>query len=187
VPIEHEAKILDVDSAEFATRILAAGGTAHGSAVTRRYTYDLSPGAGRRWMRLRDTAGRATLAIKEYVDDGISGTSELEVEVGDFATAAELLARLGFTAKTYQETRRTSYQLDGAHLEIDEWPLLPAYLEIEGRSPEHVLRVAATLGYAPEALTGANTTEIYARHGIDLESISELRFERRESEGRPLP
>lgn len=175
--IEHEAKILDVDREQVAAQIIAAGGTANGSVTTRRYTYDLSPGRGRRWLRLRDAEGDVTLAIKEHVDNGISGTSELEIEVSDFAATAELLARLGFVAKTYQETRRTSYVLDGARLDIDEWPLLPAYLEIEGRSPEHVRRVAALIGYPPEALTGVNTSDLYARNGIDLESIRELRFD----------
>ncbi|MFJ5972828.1 class IV adenylate cyclase [Streptomyces sp. NPDC093060] len=184
VEIEYEAKILGVDVDDVNQRILAAGGSALGSGTTRRYTYDLNSDTGRRWIRLREMAGRATVAIKEQVHDGISGTSELEVEVGDFATAAELLARLGFDAKTYQETRRASYELEGARLEIDEWPLLEPYLEIESSSQDHVLRIAKLLGFDAESVTGVNTTEIYAQKGIDLDAIKELRFEQPEPEGR---
>lgn len=175
--IEYEAKVLDVDVEDVARRILSAGGSALGSGMTRRYTYDLASDTGQRWMRLREIGGRATVAVKEQVDEGISGTSELEVGVADFAAAAELLACLGFQAKSYQETRRTSYSLDGARLEIDEWPLLAPYLEIEGSSQEHVLRIAELLGFDADSVTGVNTAEIYARNGIDLDGIKELRFD----------
>ncbi len=37
-------------------------------------------------------------------------------------------------------------------------------------------RVARLLGYAETQLTGENTVKVYARYGIELESIKELRF-----------
>lgn len=83
---------------------------------------------------------------------------------------------LGFTPKASQQNRRTSYVLDGVQLEVDEWPLIPPYLEIEGASKEDVVRVAGLLGYAEDQLTGENTTAVYRRHGIDLDAIPELKF-----------
>jgi adenylate cyclase class 2 len=87
------------------------------------------------------------------------------------------LAALGFTPKSYQENKRTSFLLDGAEVEIDSWPRIPPYMEIEGKSREDVVRVAELLGYAEHGLTGENTTKVYARYGIDLTRISELKFE----------
>lgn len=78
--------------------------------------------------------------------------------------------------KSYQETKRVSFTLEGAQLEIDKWPLIPPYLEIEAATTEDVIRVAELLGYAESDLTGENTIKIYARHGFDLNTISELRF-----------
>lgn len=169
MPIEFEAKILNVDPDEITARILAAGGAVvRPETLMRRRVYDIVAGDAGRWIRLRDSGSEITLAVKEIAHDGIDGTTETEVRVDDFDTTDRLLQRLGFSAKSYQENRRTSFVLDGARLEIDRWPLIPAYLEVEGDSREHVLAVAARLGHGEADLTGENTTAVYARHGIDL-------------------
>jgi adenylate cyclase class 2 len=85
---------------------------------------------------------------------------------------------MGFEAKSYQENRRESFELAGARLEIDWWPLIPPYLEIEGDSRQHVVEVAELLGIPEDRLTGENTVKVYARYGIDLWSIRDLRFPR---------
>ena len=176
MPIEFEAKVLGVEPDEVAERILRLGGRRVGDRLMRRYVYDVRAGDASRWIRLRDSGTAVTLTVKEIAHDGIDGTSETEVEVGDFEATNELLGRIGFEPKSYQENRRMSFEVDGAQLEIDWWPLIPPYLEIEGQSREQVVEVAALLGISEEELTGENTTKVYARYGIDLTEISELRF-----------
>ena len=177
MPIEHEAKILDVDPAEFEKRILAAGGKQLGEErFMRRYVYDITPGDMSKWIRLRDTGDEVTLTVKEIRSDAIDGTHEVEVVVSDFEATNALLNLMGFRAKSYQETKRTSFTLDGAQVEIDQWPQIPPYAEIEARSKEEVVRVAGLLGYTEGDLTGENTIKVYARYGVDLGSIAELRF-----------
>lgn len=39
-----------------------------------------------------------------------------------------------------------------------------------------MVRVAGLLGHTEAELTGENTIKIYARYGIDLNTIPELRF-----------
>lgn len=177
MPIEHEAKVLDIDLDETAALILAKGGERVGDTkLMRRYVYDITPGDMSKWIRLRDTGSETTLCVKEIRSDAIDGTHEVETVVGDFTATNELLALLGFTPKSYQENRRTSFTLDGARLELDEWPLIPPYLEIEGDTREDVVRVAGLLGYDESQLTGENTMKVYARYGIELGGIRELRL-----------
>jgi adenylate cyclase class 2 len=176
MPIEFEAKVLGVEPNEVADRILALGGRRVGDRLMRRYVYDIQAGDESRWIRLRDTGTDVTLTVKEIAHDGIDGTTETEVVVGDFETTNELLRRIGFEAKSYQENRRTSFELQGAQLEIDSWPLIPPYLEIEGESRDHVIRVGEVLGISEDELTGENTVKVYTRYGIDLTEIPELRF-----------
>ncbi|MFF0266878.1 class IV adenylate cyclase [Kribbella sp. NPDC004536] len=176
MPIEFEAKVLDVEPDEVAHKILSLGGRHIGSRLMRRYVYDIRTGDESRWIRLRDTGADVTLTVKEITHDGIDGTTETEVVVGNFETTNELLRRIGFEPKSYQENRRTSFELAGAQLELDWWPRIPPYLEIEGRSLEHVVEVGLMLGFSAEDLTGENTTKVYARYGIDLSAISDLRF-----------
>jgi adenylate cyclase class 2 len=176
VPTEFEAKVLEVDPAVTGRSIEACGGRRIGEAVMRRYVYDIVPGDVSRWIRLRDTGSEVTLAVKEIAHDGIDGTDETETVVGDFDTMNVLLDKLGYVPKSYQENRRISFVLGDARLEIDSWPMIPPYLEIEADSHEEVIEVAAKLGYDESQLTGENTTKVYARYGIDLRTITDLRF-----------
>jgi adenylate cyclase class 2 len=177
VPIEHEAKVLDIDLDKVRAVILVKGGQqVGGPKLMRRYVYDIVPGDLSKWLRLRDTGMETTLCVKQIASDAIDGTHEIETTVGDFAATNELLGLLGFTPKSYQENRRTSFVLDGARLELDEWPLIPPYLEIEGDTRDDVVRVAGLLGFAEDQLTGENTMKVYARYGIELGEIGELRF-----------
>ncbi|TDC33146.1 adenylate cyclase, partial [Kribbella albertanoniae] len=141
--IEFEAKVLEVDPDALASEIVRLGGRRVGERLMRRFVYDIADGDESRWVRLRDTGSVVTLAVKEVAHDGIDGTTETEVVVGDFEATNELLGKMGFVAKSYQENRRVSFELMGAELEIDSWPLIPPYLEIEGRSREHVVQVGA--------------------------------------------
>lgn len=156
--------------------ILDKGGQKLGERFMRRYVYDIAPGDQSKWIRLRDTGDEITLTVKQITSDAIDGTHEIEVGVDDFAVANALLGVLGFTAKSYQETKRTSFILDGAQVEIDTWPQIPPYLEIEAASKDEVVRVAGLLGYPEADLTGENTIKIYARYGIDLNTVPALRF-----------
>ncbi|SHF84611.1 class IV adenylate cyclase [Streptoalloteichus hindustanus] len=176
MPIEHEAKILDIDADAMERLILDKGGQKLGERFLRRHVYDITPGDRSRWIRLRDTGDETTLSVKQITSDAIDGTHEIEVGVDDFATTHALLEALGFTAKSYQENRRTSFVLDGAQVEIDTWPRIPPYLEIEAGSTDEVVRVAGLLGHSEADLTGENTIKIYAGYGIDLNTIPELRF-----------
>lgn len=176
VAIEHEGKILDIDPIAVEQTILDKGGRKVGEKFMRRYVYDIVPGDMSKWIRLRDTGLETTLSVKEIRSDAIDGTHETEVVVDDFDATNALLGMLGFTPKSYQENKRVSFLLDDAEVEIDTWPRIPTYLEIEAGSAEDVIRVAGLLGYDRSALTGENTIKVYARYGIDLAAIADLKF-----------
>jgi adenylate cyclase class 2 len=176
VPIEHEAKILNIDPTEIVRCILDKGGHRVARRSMRRHVYDITPGNPSKWIRLRDTGSEVTLTVKEILHDGIDGTHETEVVVSDFEATNALLEMLGYHSKAYQENERVSFILDNAQVEIDTWPLIPPYIEIEAATKDEVIRVAELLGYTETDLTGENTTKVYARYDIDLSTISELRF-----------
>ncbi|MFJ4923597.1 CYTH domain-containing protein [Streptomyces sp. NPDC088725] len=174
--VEYEAKHLNIDPAAMAARIADAGGKHVAERLMRRYVYDTVPPAAGRWIRLRDTGSEVTLCVKEITSDTIDGTCETETTVGDFETAHALLSRMGISPRSYQENRRDSWLLDGVRLELDSWPLIPSYLEIEGDDAEQVWATAKRLFIPWDELTSENTTKVFTRYGIDLDSITDLRF-----------
>ncbi|QKW21121.1 class IV adenylate cyclase [Kitasatospora sp. NA04385] len=173
---EFEAKILNVEPEKIRALLAEAGAEHLGDRFQRRYVYDI-PGRPGTWVRLRDTGSGITLCVKEIHSDAIDGVSETETGVGDFDTTNLLLGKLGYQPKAYQENRRSSWSLGGAAVEIDEWPLIPPYVEIEGDNAEHVYATVQALGLPLAELTSENTTKVYRRYGIDIEAIPRLTFE----------
>ncbi|CAM2797955.1 class IV adenylate cyclase [Streptomyces albus] len=174
--VEYEAKVLGIDPEAMAERITSTGGVFLGERLMRRYVYDPVPPRKGRWVRLRDSGGAVTLCVKTISSDAIDGTQETETTVGSFEDTHALLGLMGLTHRSYQENRRSSWSLDGVRLEIDTWPRIPPYLEIEGDDEAQVRHTAERLGIPESELTSENTQKIYARHGIDLDTIAELRF-----------
>jgi adenylate cyclase, class 2 len=174
--IEHEGKVLDIDPASMARAIEKAGGEHVADRTMRRLVYNTVPVTPTKWIRLRDDGNQVTLCVKEILSDSIDGTRETEVVVSDFDTTNTLLQELGFPPKAYQENRRSSWLLNGVHLEIDSWPMIPPYLEIEGASVAQVYEALTAIGLTADQLTSENTTEVYKRYGIRLGGISDLRF-----------
>ena len=176
--IEYEVKILDIIIDDIKKTLENLGATYIGCAMQKRYVYDFKPICYEKRVRLRSNGNKTTLCIKEIIDESkIEWMKELEVEVSDFDTTHAILNQLGYTARAYQENRRTSYSLDWCDIEIDEWPLIPPYVEIEWPNKESVEMVLEKLWLINNIITSENTTAVYKRYWIDdLESIEHLSF-----------
>ena len=175
---ELEVKILEIDPQEFALALEKAGATkVAATSLQKRYVYDVVPPRSSAWIRLRDNGRKITLTVKEILSDEIDGTKEIEIEVDSLDQANALLEFLGFKARAYQENRRTSYKLGNVEIEIDEWPHIPAYAEVEGPDEDSIKNVVESLGYSMDKVTSENTEKIYAKYGLDIHSYSELKFD----------
>jgi adenylate cyclase, class 2 len=175
---EYEARVLDININAITQKLKKLKAKKVGEYSQRRYVFDVIPQAEGKWLRLRTNGIETTLTYKSIANDGISGTKEWETRVDNFETTLAILEQAGLRHKGYQENRRTEYSLpNGQEICIDEWPLIPPYLEIEGQSKSSVLEAAALLSLDPKQLTGENTIKIYRHYGIELDSIAELRFE----------
>jgi len=144
----------------------------------KRYVYNFNPASYNRWIRLRTDWKTTTLCIKDIQDESkIDGTRELEIVVDDFEKTNQILKQLWYNSKAYQENIRTSYILDNCEVEIDQWPMIPPYLEIEWPDKKSVESILEKLDVKNKTTTSENTTAVYRRYWIDdLESIKDLRF-----------
>ncbi|HKR81602.1 MAG TPA: CYTH domain-containing protein [Candidatus Saccharimonadales bacterium] len=174
--IEHEGKILQIDVEALQKKFAQLGVKMVGDYTFRRYVFDIVPAQKGTWVRLRTNGTETTLTVKQIASNAIDGTHEWEVGVSDFDTTLEILKKSGLTPKGYQENRRIEYAWQGAMLCIDYWPKLQPYLEIETEAKEEVKRIASELGFSLSELTGDNTMKLYAKQGIDLDQVAELKF-----------
>ena len=99
--------------------------------------------ASRQTVRLRqDTRVRLTYKDGGTTTDGIVTRTELEITVSDFETADLILQKLGYHAAWIYEKYRTTYELGGCEVVLDEMPY-GSMIEIEGEiAPiENVLKL----------------------------------------------
>lgn len=83
-------------------------------------------------LRLRqDKAAHLTYKDESQLKDGALTRREIEFEVSDFETARKFIEALGYRVIFMYEKYRTTYELDGAHIMLDETPI-GGFVEIEG-------------------------------------------------------
>lgn len=181
---EYEAKFLDIDPAVVRARLAELGATLRmPERLMRRTVFHPPVAMDRAWLRVRDEGDRITMSFKQVTGTGIEDQREAELVIHDFEAGRRFLHSIGAVEKAYQETLRESYSLDGADVEIDTWPGLPTFVEIEAGDEATVRAVAEKLGFDwSEAVFGA-VAQVYERTlGIPRHIINdhtpEITFER---------
>ena len=176
---EVEVKLHSPDLAAVRAALETAGATLVKPRVfERNLRYDSADGALMAQglvLRLRqDEAVKLTYKADARVESGIVSRFEAEVEVSDFETMDLILRRLGYKVALIYEKYRTTYELDGAEIVLDELPY-GNFTEIEGDAAT-IERVVETLGLAGARRMVASYTDIFVRLrerlGLDVENCS---------------
>jgi adenylate cyclase, class 2 len=134
----------------------------------------------KKWIRLRQTKDKITIAVKHILaknDTNIQQMLETEIEVPSIKETNDLLEALGFSYKSYQEKRRTTYMLDGFEIDIDTWPGIPTYFEIEGNSEEELEVILNKLGYDMKDTVSCTADDIYIMNGKTMFEKREIKFD----------
>ncbi|MDP3880602.1 MAG: class IV adenylate cyclase [bacterium] len=179
---EIEAKFAKIDSDEVREHLKSLGAKlVSAERLMRRKNFDYPD---RRlyqkngWIRLRDEGDKVTLTYKQINDSkDLHGTQEISVQVGNFDDTDKLLSVLGFEAWAHQENKRESWTLEDVEIEIDTWPWIPPYLEIEGPTEESVKTTAGKLGLEwKDARHGKIYLEYYDVTDEEIDGIKEIVF-----------
>ncbi len=175
--IEYEIRFLNIDKDKIIKKLQELKAEDNGEKLQIRKTYDLIQPQPNSWIRLRTNGEKTTLTIKEIKTDKVDGTKELEVEVSDFFETDAILNKIGLKSRNFQENKRHQYHLNGVEIDVDSWPLIPTYLEIEGDSEESIMKTCKLLDLDYNASTSMDVTDIYNKvYNIDLLSLKELKF-----------
>jgi adenylate cyclase class 2 len=83
---------------------------------------------------------------------------------------------MGIKSRGYQENKRTQYILNGVEIDIDSWPMIPTYVEIEGKNEEEVMNTLEILELPKDKVTTLDVDSVYKKYGIDLKDIKVLKF-----------
>lgn len=176
--IEYEVRVLEIDEKSIKNKLNKLKAVLVEDVFQKRYVYDFNPKNPNKWIRLRTNGKKTTLTIKNVETSNIDGTRELEVVVDDFDTTNDILNELGYIPKGLQENKRIRYDLNGVEVDIDTWPGIPTYLEVEGSSEEEVYHTLDLLGIPRDRSTSLDVQSIYIEiYGIDIEKEPNLSFD----------
>lgn len=183
---EIEVKFLNIDPVSMEKKLLEIGAKKVFEKLYKRRIFDYPDlrfdkmGA---WIRLRDEGDKITLTFKQRIGvkthDGKTNDismDETQIEVDDFERTAEFLTKIGLKEKFLEENKRIRYQLGDIELDIDFWPQLEPYLEIEASSWEEIDRIIKLLELNPEDKKIFSTYQVYQLKGIDENDYQEITF-----------
>lgn len=165
---EFEAKVVVRDIADARERLARAGARCvTPERMLRRAVFDFpdrSLDARGAWARVRDEGDRVTMSYKSAPPNAaIADCFETELVIDSFERGVEFLTDLGMVRKSYQETRRESWVLDGVQCDIDTWPGIPTFIEVEAADEATVRRHVEALGFRWEDAWFGGVGVLYER------------------------
>ena len=159
---EIEVKILNIDG-EKIRRILKVMGAKKkfsGTIVAHFFR-----GSNGKKIRLRRMGDKFFITGKERIkSEGMMHNQEHEVEISDFATMANILWVAGLEKYGDSIKTRESYTFNDITFDIDEYPGIPEYVEVEAGTHEKVEEWVKLLGFTMEntaCITEAQLREKY--------------------------
>ena len=130
-----------------------------------------------RVLRLRrDTDVRFTYKSASKNEEGVLSREEIEFVVEDFGKAKRFLEALGYQKLVYYEKYRTTYELNGTLVMLDELPY-GSFVEIEGETVESIRVIANQLRLNWESAIATSYTSLFDRARVALKTaIQDLSF-----------
>lgn len=186
-PTEYEVKFFPIDLKIMRQKLQDAGASLKTpERLMRRcvFSAEANPGMTCTYIRIRDEGDKVTISAKQHATDGkMDSQKEYETTVTDFETARQILLQAGLTQTGFQENKRETWQMpDGTLVELETWPQLPNYLEIEGKSEEAVENTARLLELDWSEHIILSNDHLYAKHWdvdrrVVFKKLAHLTFE----------
>lgn len=157
--LEIEATFVDINKEELRAKLKTAGAKLiQPEVLMHRVVFNTGKHS---FLRVRDEGNRIVMTYKKHHNNTLTGTEEINVEVNNYDDTIAILKASGLHAKSDEDSYRESWELDGVEIDIDTWPWIPSYVEIEGESPEAVEAVAEKLGFDMQSTIIGSVDEVY--------------------------
>lgn len=132
-----------------------------------------------KFVRLRKSKKNTIMAYKHHKSETLNGVEEIEFNVTNSDKAKLFLERLGLVAFRHQQKIRHSFRLDDVIVDIDTWPKIPTYVELEGSSELELKKVAKQLELNWENVVFESArTIIEQRYNIPVSSMKWFTFDK---------
>ncbi len=148
---EIEVRFLEINKEKLISRLNELGAKDDGESLLNETILDKGTddwnqdASDNKFVRIRDGHGKTTITYKHHQKLAADGTEEIELEINDFNKALQLLEKLGLQVCRHQQKLRHKFLLNGVTIDIDTWPRIPTYVELEGESEDELKKAATVL------------------------------------------
>lgn len=168
---EIELKILDINIHKIEDKLINIGAVKIGDNIITEKQYDFSDGRiinNKDLLRLRKIGNKNEIVYKDNKgsDKRFLSFIETQTEVTDFEIMDKILLKIGLQSVRYRQKRRISYKKNNTNFEIDKYPDIPPYLEIEG-CKDNIIKYLNLLGYDISESSSMNSTEVLKYYNVD--------------------
>lgn len=175
--IEYEATFLNINKDEMREKLAKAGAKLMKSEFLQKRVNFFLPkecSIKNSWVRVRDEGDKITMSFKAINGDNIEDQKEINLIIDNFDKGVNFIETIGCKKKSYHETKREIWELDGVEICLDEWPFLEPFVEIEGKSEKAVKEVSVKLGFDYSKAWFCAAGFIYSKkYGIPVEIIDD--------------
>ena len=180
---EIEVRFLEVDKDDLIRRLQELGATDKGEdLLEEKIIYDKAltwRDESGKFLRLRTQKGKTQLCYKHRTAQSATGTEEIEFEVSNPEAAEALLDRLGYVAFRAQQKKRHTFVLGDVTVDIDTWPRIPTYVELEGTNEDSLKEAALKLGFDWEKVELRNPQIVIEEvYGVPVRHMTWFTFDR---------
>ena len=181
--IEIEVRFLEIDKKSLLKKLYELGAKDKGEQLldqTIIYDSHFKWRDENRSIRLRKYGNVTKLTYKERVSKTIDGAREIEFEIGDYEKARALFEKMGFVPFRREQKKRHTFEYKDVTIDIDTWPRVPTYVELEGASENDLKIVAKELGFNWEHAFFDHAGAILEKYGIPVAQLTYFTFDRYE-------
>lgn len=177
---EIETRILDINKEDFIKKLISLGAIDKGEEKLDEIIFHAADGSWEgkyKFVRLRQTKDKIKLTYKQNLEQTTESAQEIEFEISDLAKGVEFLNNIGLKIVRKLEKYRHTFQLGDVTIDLDTWPKIPPYAEVEGVSVEALQSFFGQLGLPWEQRFDGDAREVFKHYGYDLNKISLVTFD----------
>ena len=177
---EIETRFLDIDRDNLTKKLVSLGAVDQGEELLEETIFkaaDRSWEGKNKFVRLRKTKGKTVLTYKENTGQTVNSAQEIEINVSDFDQCSELFGKTGLKVKRTLKKYRHTFTLDDVTLDIDRWPRIPDYIELEGSSIESLQRVCKKLGLDWKQRFDGDARAVFSHYGFNMDRLVVITFD----------
>lgn len=178
---EFETRFLEINKQGLISKLKELGAIDKGEVKLSEiifYDSELKWLEEKRLVKLRKKNDTIKLIYKNNKEQKVDSAREIEFDVSSMEDAKNFLESIGLIAYRTVEKYRHTFELDGVVFDIDTWPKIPVYVELEGESIESIQEVAKKVGLDWDNRFDQDPRFVFKHYGFDFDNIRTVTFDK---------